>query len=421
MLDIKFIRENPELIREAARKKHISFDVAKLLDSDEKFRERLRDVEALRAQKNRESETVAESSGKDRERQIAQLRVLKSQLEQKEEELKAAAEKRQALLLMVPNVPDPSVPEGETDADNKEMRRWGEIPRFDFLAKDHLELLRDLDMVDFERGAAVSGFRGYFLKNDGALLVFALWLFAMNFLAKKGFVPFVAPSLVKEENFIGTAWLPQGKEEVYRTQDALLLSGTAEVPMMGFHQGELLEEDELPSLSSAFSPCFRREAGSYGKDTKGLIRVHEFMKVEQVVLCRADHEESVGRHEDITKNAEEIMQALNLPYRVVINAAGDLGLGQVKKYDIETWLPSENRYRETHSSSYFHDFQTRRLNIRYRGRDRSVCFAHSLNNTAIATPRILAMIVELFQQSDGSVRIPEALRPHMGKDIIVKP
>lgn len=421
MLDIKFIRENPELIREAARKKHISFDVAKLLDSDAKYRTLLGEVEALRAQQNHGSEIVAGSSGDDRDQRIAQLRVLKSQLVHKEEELKVAAEKRQALLLMVPNVPDHSVPEGETDADNKEIRHWGEIPHFDFRAKDHLTLLRDLDMVDFERGAAVSGFRGYFLKNDGVLLSTALWLFAMGVLAKKGFVPFIAPSLVKEENFIGTAWLPQGKEEVYQTQDALFLSGTAEVPMIGFHQGELFKEDELPKRYVAFSPCFRREAGSYGKDAKGLIRVHEFIKVEQIILCRADHEESVKWHENITGNAEEIMQTLNLPYRVVVNAAGDMGLGQVKKYDIETWLPSENRYRETHSSSYFHDFQTRRLRIRYRSRDGNVRFAHSLNNTVIATPRILAMIVELFQQPDGTVRVPEALQQYVGKAVITRP
>lgn len=421
MLDIKFIRENPELIREAARKKHLSFDIAKLLDSDAKYRALLGEVEALRARHNRESGMIAESSGGDRDQRIAQLRAFKSQLGQKEEELKIAEEKRRALLLMVPNVPDPSVPEGETDADNKEIRRWGEASHFDFPVKDHIMIMRDLDMVDFKRGAAVSGFRGYFLKNDGAMLAAALWLFTLDFLVKKGFVPFIAPSLAKEENFVGTAWLPQGKKEVYQTQDALFLSGTAEVPMMGFHQGELFEEDALPKRYVAFSPCFRREAGSYGKDTKGMFRVHEFMKVEQVVLCRADHEESVRWHEEITKNAEELMQTLRLPYRVVINAAGDMGLGQVKKYDIETWLPSENRYRETHSSSYFHDFQTRRLNIRYRGRDRNTRFAHSLNNTAIATPRILTMIVELFQQADGTVRIPEALQRYMGKDVIMKP
>lgn len=421
MLDIKFIRENPELIREAVRKKHLSFDTAKLLDSDTKYRALLREVEALRSQHNRESGMVAESAGDDRDQRIAQLRVFKSQLGQKEEELKIAEEKRRALLLMVPNVPDPSVPEGETDADNKEIRRWGEAPHFDFLVKDHTTIMRDLDMVDFKRGAVVSGFRGYFLKNDGAMLAAALWLFTLDFLVKKGFVPFIAPSLVREENLVGTAWLPQGKEEVYQTQDALFLSGTAEVPMMGFHQGEIFEEDALPKRYVAFSPCFRREAGSYGKDTKGMFRVHEFMKVEQIVLCRADHEESVRWHEEITKNAEELMRTLHLPHRVVINAAGDMGLGQVKKYDIETWLPSENRYRETHSSSYFHDFQTRRLNIRYRGRDGNTRFAHSLNNTAIATPRILTMIVELFQQADGAVRVPEALRRYMGKDVITKP
>jgi len=270
-------------------------------------------------------------------------------------------------------------------------------------------------MLDLERGAKVAGFRGYFLKNDAVLLSFALWNFVLEEFIKKGFEPLMAPSLVRPEGFFGTGWLPQGEEEVYKVQDNLYLTGTAEVPMMAFHQGEILEESDLPKKYIAFSPCFRREAGSYGKDTKGIFRIHEFFKIEQVILCKADHEESVKWHEEITQNAEEIMQALDIPYRVVINCGGDLKLANVKTYDIEAWIPSENRYRETHSSSYFHDFQTRRLNVRYKDSEGKIRFAHSLNNTAIASPRILIPLLENHQKADGSAAIPAVLKKYMGK------
>ncbi len=235
---------------------------------------------------------------------------------------------------------------------------------------------------------------------------------------KKGFVPLIAPSLIREENFKGTGWLPQGKEEIYKTQDDLYLAGTAEVPVMGLHQDEVLEAKELPKKYIAFSPCYRREAGSYGKDTKGIFRLHEFAKVEQVILCKADHEESVRWHEEITKNSEELLQAIGIPYRVVVNCGGDLKLANVKTYDIEAWIPSEKRYRETHSSSYFHDFQTRRLNIRYRDSEGKVRFCHSLNNTAIATPRILISLLENCQREDGAIAVPEVLQKYIGKAVI---
>ena len=324
------------------------------------------------------------------------------------------------LMLQVPQIPHESVPEGDSDADNKPVRFWGEPAKLDFEPKNHIDLMKDLDMVDFERGTKVAGFRGYFLKNEGALLSLALWQFTVNNLVKKGFVPLIAPSLVKEASFLGTGWLPQGKEEIYHTQDDLYLSGTAEVPVMGMYQDETLTEEELPKKFIAFSPCFRSEAGSYGKDTKGIYRLHEFMKVEQIILCKADSQESVKWHEEITKNSEEIVQALKLPYRVVVNCAGDLGLGQVKKYDIETWIPSQKKYGETHSSSYFYDFQTRRLNIKYRDRDGKIQFAHSLNNTALATPRILIQILENYQQKDGTIKVPEVLQSYVGSKVIFK-
>ncbi|MCF7835907.1 MAG: serine--tRNA ligase, partial [Candidatus Marinimicrobia bacterium] len=263
-----------------------------------------------------------------------------------------------------------------------------------------------------------AGFRGYFLKNEGALLSVAIWQFALSEMVANGFTPFVAPSMVKEESFHGTGWLPQNKDEIYQTQDDLYLSGTAEVPMMGYHSDEVLSEEELPKKYVAFSPCFRREAGSYGKDTKGLYRLHEFVKVEQVVLCKADHQESVKWHEQITENSENIMKKLGIPHRVVVNCGGDLGLGQVKKYDIEGWIPSKKKYGETHSASYFHDFQTRRLNTRYKSKDGKIYFVHSLNNTVIATPRILISLLENNQQKDGSIVIPEVLQKHINKKVI---
>jgi seryl-tRNA synthetase len=276
-----------------------------------------------------------------------------------------------------------------------------------------------LDMADVERGAKVAGFRGYFLKNDGALLMFALWqLMTDHFVKKGGFTPMIVPSLVRRDGFMGTGYLPQSEDDLYKTQDAEYLAGTGEVATMAYYMDETLDKAKLPMKFFAFSPCFRREIGAHGKDTKGIVRVHEFYKFEQVVLCEASHEESVKIHEELTKNAEEVLQLLKIPYHVVVNCGGDLGLGQVKKYDIESWMPSEGKYRETHSSSYFHDFQTRRLNIRYRDAEGNMKFAHSLNNTALAMPRFIAVLVENYQQVDGSIKVPEALVPYVGKEFI---
>ena len=435
MLDIKFIREHPDLIREAARKKQIDFKVEELLAVDEKRRALLKEVEEKRALLNAKSEEVARiadaesnsasaksdsADANKKENAIAENRQLKENLRAHEEELKTFEEHFAAFMLEVPNVPDLSVPEGKTDADNQEIRRWGDPPPFSFVPKDHIALMQDLGLVDFERGVKVAGFRGYFLKNDALRLSFALWQWAIAELAKKDFTLLSAPALVRGVNLTGTGWLPQGKEEVYRVEEDLYLAGTAEVLVMGMHAGEMFAEGDLPKKYVAFSPCFRSEAGAYGKDAKGLYRLHEFMKVEQVILCRAEHAESVRWHEELTKNAEELIQKLELPYRVVAVCGGDLGLGQVKKYDIETWIPSQKRYGETHSSSYFHDFQTRRLNIRYRDSQGKTRFCHSLNNTALATPRLLINIIENYQEADGSVRVPEVLQKYVGKEVIAK-
>lgn len=409
MLDIKFIRDNPELIKDAVRKKWIDFDVEKLLAVDERRRHVLQELEAKRAEQNKGSK-----GGPKAPTELEKLKKLKEEIKILEGEIKSVEKEFDGLMLQVPQVPDPSVPEGKTDADNVEIRKWGKIPKFNFPAKDYMALMQDLDLVDVGRGAKVSGFRGYFLKNEAALISYALWSLATGLLVKKGFKPMIAPAIAKEFNFIGTGWLPQGKDEVYKVGDDEYLIGTSEVSVMGYHADEILKEKDLPIKYVAFSPCFRSEAGSYGKDTKGIFRVHEFYKVEQVVICRADHEESVRWHEEITKNAEEFMRLLKLPYRVVVNCAGDLGLGQVKKYDIEAWLPSQERYRETHSASYFHDFQTRRLNIKYRDSAGKLHFAHSLNSTIIPTPRPIAMIVENYQTKKGTVVVPKVLRKWVG-------
>lgn len=421
MLDIKFIRENSELVQDGARKKHINFDVKTLLEVDDKRKMISQSLDEKRSKQNKIGEEVAKASGDEKQKLIAELTPLKEEIGKLEAELKEVMTEWQKLMVQVPNIPDMSVPEGEDDSANVEVRAWGDVPKFDFAPKSHSELMLDLDMVDFDRGTKVSGFRGYFLKGAGAELQFALWNFVRDFFAKKGgFTQMIVPSLVKREAFMGTGYLPQGEEDLYKTQDGEFLSGTAEVATMGYYMDEVLDKQKLPLKMLSFSLSFRREAGSHGKDTKGLIRVHEFFKFEQVALCEASHEESVRLHEEFTLNAEEIMQALKIPYHVVVNCGGDLGLGQVKKYDIEAWMPSEGKFRETHSSSYFHDFQTRRLNIRYKDADGKLKFVHSLNNTALSGRPLIA-IIENYQQADGSIIIPEVLRPYMnGREKIEK-
>jgi len=421
MLDIKFIRENADLVKAGAKKKHLDVDIDGLLAIDDKRRALITEAEAMRAKQNETNDAVVKAGAEEKQRLIGEMKTLKETLSVKEEELKGIEHEWQMLMVQVPNVPDLSVPDGDSDADNVETRTWGEKPNFSFTPKSHVELMQDLDMADFERGTKVAGFRGYMLKGDGALLNYAVWNFVQDHFVKKGgFTPMLVPSLVKRVAFLGTGYLPQGEEDLYKTQDGDFLAGTGEVATMAYYMSEVLPKEKLPMKFLSFSPCFRREAGSHGKDTKGLMRVHEFFKFEQVVLCEASHEESVRLHEELTKNAEELLQVLELPYHVVVNCGGDLGLGQVKKYDIETWVPSESKYRETHSSSYFHDFQTRRLNIRYRDNDGTLQYAHSLNNTALATPRILISLIENNQQADGSINIPKALQPYFGKEKIEK-
>ena len=398
MLDIKFIRENKDIVQMAAQKKHLSFNVDDLLTVDKARLELLTAVEQLRSEQNKLSDKVAGATDSIvRAGFIEEVRVLKETLKQKEDELREKIQEWQKLMLSVPNIPDMSVPEGESDADNVEVKKWGEIARF-----------------DFERGTKVHGFRGYFLMGKGVQLSFAIWNYALSFWTNKGFTPVIPPIIARKQIFMGTGYLPQGEDDLYKTQDGEYLAGTAEVPVMGLHADEVLDIKDFPVKYLGFSPCYRREAGSHSKDVKGLIRVHEFYKWEQVVLCEANHATSVALHEEINRNTEEFIESLGIPYHTVVNCGGDLGQGQVKKYDIELWVPKEERYREISSASYFHDFQTRRGNIRYKDNDGTLRFAHSLNCTAIPTPRILVSLIENYQEADGSIRIPEVLRPYMG-------
>ena len=419
MLDIKFIRENKDIVKAGAKKKCIEFDIDELIKVDDKRLGLLKEVDEMRTKQNEVSQKMPQASDSEKETLLSDMKNLKEELQAKESELKDIMIDWQKLMVQVPNIPDMSVPEGNSEEDNQEIKKWGDKPKFDFEPKDHVELMTDLDLADFDRGVKISGFRGYVLKNEGALLEWAIFQYVQSKLVEKGYKPLVVPSLVRRESLVGTGYLPQGEEDMYKTQDGDYLSGTAEVATMYYHSDENLKKEDLPIKYISFSPAYRREAGSHGKDTKGLIRVHEFRKLEQVILCEASHEESVKYHEELLANVEEIMQDLEIPYRVVVNAGGDLGLGQVKKYDVEAWVPSEKAYRETHSASYFHDFQTRRLGIKYKD-DGKNKFVHSLNNTAIASPRILVPLIENNQQEDGSVKIPKVLVPYIGKEFINK-
>ena len=419
MLDIKFIRENTDIVKMAATKKKITIDIDRLVTVDDSRKEIMQRLEARKAEQNKVSEGIPRAfESAVREELITQMQALKAEIQKDEEELKPVLEEWQSLMLQVPNIPDMTVPDGDSDADNEEVKVWGNQTSFQFEAKDHVELMTKHGMVDFERGAKAHGFRGYYLLGDGARLSWAIWNYANDFFQAKGFTPILPPTIVRKANLYGTGHLPNEAEDVYKTQDEDYLVGTAEVSVMGYHADEILEPGQFPIKYLGFSPCYRREAGSHGKDTRGLIRVHEFYKLEQVVLCEASHEESVRLHEELNRNTEEFIESLNIPYHTVLNCGGDLGQGQVKKYDIELWVPGEKTYREISSASYFHDFQTRRFNIRYRGEDGKMRYAHSLNCTAIPTPRILVSLVENFQQADGSIKIPDVLRPYFGKEQI---
>ena len=414
MLDIRTIRADPDAIRRAADLKRIPCDVDRLLALDAERRRLLQSADEMKATQNRTSKQIATLAGPEREARIRDMQQLVANVKRLDEERKAVEAELDGLLLLVPNIPADDVPAGESEADNVELSRWGTPRTFDFEFKDHVQLGLELGLVDFERAAKIAGSRTYFLRGNGALLELAVLRFALDHIMAKGFVPMLVPHLVRPVAMIGTAYYPGGEEQAYRVErDDLSLIGTAEVPITSYHASEILEAAELPKLYAGWSACFRREAGTYGKDTRGLYRIHQFQKIEQVVICRADAEESRQWHQTILRNSEEILQRLELPYRVVNVCGGDLGRPQVQKFDLETWMPSRGQYSETHSASRFHDFQARRLDLRYRAEDGHVRFCHTLNNTVIASPRILIAILENNQRADGSIEVPAVLRPYM--------
>ena len=424
MLDLAFIRNHPDIVKEAARVKNNPIDIDYLLEVDQSVLELQHQVEEARAEQNRISKRIREVANDKAQRDalIAEGKLLAEQIKALEPRLHELEEVRQELLYLVPNIPDPSAPIGNDESDNVPIRYWGEQPAFDFEPLDHYALMQKLDVVDIERAVKIAGARSYALKGDAARLELALMNFAMDRMARKGFTPLIVPAMAREFSFIGSGQFPKGRDQVYAIEDEdTFLVGTAEVSVTGMYKDEILRYEDLPMKFVGFCPCFRKEAGTYGKDARGVFRVHQFNKIEQYIICEADHEESVRWHEQLIMNAEELVQALELPYRVVNVCTGDMGDGKVGMYDLECWIPSEGRYRETHSCSYFHDWQARRVNIRYRDEDGKLKFVHTLNNTALASPRILLPLFEVHQQPDGSVRIPAALRPYMGGQEYIRP
>lgn len=417
MLDIKFIREHQELVATGAKNKRMPVDLDHLLSLDEQMRREQTELESLQAERNRISKTIGQAGSKDEREQLKeQVAAFKPRMEELQRTLRVLQEDFQGLMLRVPTPARADVPLGKDDSENLEIKTWGQKPQFDFPVRDHVELGEMNQLIDIPRGVKLAGSRSFILSGDGARLESALLQFTLDQLHQKGYRQLSVPVLVKEDCMIGTGYFPGGRDQAYYIEkDELALVGTAEVSIASMHSDEFLDESQLPLRYMAQSSCFRREAGTHGKDTKGLYRVHQFQKVEQVIISRADATDSEALHAELLANAENIMQALELPYRVVYVCTGDLGLGQVRKHDIETWMPSREAYSETHSCSSFHDFQARRLRIRYRSKDEAQDkrFCYTLNNTAIATPRVLIPLLEVHQQKDGRIRIPKALRPYM--------
>ena len=414
VLDIKSIRENAEKVEEGIRKKQRDpAVVAQVLELDGRWRELLQKIEKLRGERN-EISSVAKQPGSEA---VQRAKEIKEELKKLEPELKATENALNEALLRIPNLPAADVPEGKDESENIEVKTWGEVPEFDFEPKSHLELGKGLDLIDVERAAKVSGSRFGYLKNEAVSLEFALVKLALEILVPEGFVPVVPPVMVSDEAMRGMGYLEQGGEgETYHfAKDGLYLVGTSEQAIGPMHRDEVLDASELPRRYLGFSTCFRREAGSYGKDTRGIFRVHQFDKVEMFSFTKP--EESDKEHEFLLSLEERLVQSLKIPYQVTKMCTGDLGDPAARKYDINCWFPSENCYRETHSTSTCTDFQARRLNIKYRGRG-STDFVHTLNGTAFAIGRTILAILENYQQKDGSVAVPEVLQEFVGKEVI---
>ena len=423
MVDIKFIRENAELVKDAAVKKNINPKIIdELLETDKLRRELILKAETIRAEQKKT---------KDREEGTR----LKADFKEAEEKLKPVEDKFDGLMVLVPSIISPDTPIGKSEADNKEVHKWGEPKKFDFKPKDHIQLGKDLDILDLERGTKVGGFRGYYLKNDGVLLVMGLMMYAINKMVQKGFKPMIPPTLVKEFALFGTGYF-KGLEydpevdEIYQvatsdkeatgetSKDKKFLVGTAEPSLLAYYSNEVLKAEEMPVKLSGYSQCYRSEIGSYGKEVKGMYRVHEFMKVEQVVLAEADIEATTKLQDEMVAISGEMHEELGLPYRRLIICTGDLGVGKYRQFDTEAWLPGMNRWAETGSASNFLDWQSRRLNVKYVDKNGEKKHVYMLNNTALPSPRIFIAILENYQTEKGTVVVPEALRAYVGKNEI---
>jgi seryl-tRNA synthetase len=438
MIDLKDLRENPEKYRRGAELKNISVDIAGILDLDAQRLAAQQEFERLRAEQNKASGEIGRLKDPEQKKAaVARMGELKGQVKAAEERAKIAEAKVMPLLLQVPQVPDDDVPVGKDAAQNIIQRKWGEPRKFEFKPKNHIELGEALGLFDTERGVKLAGSRSYFLIGIGAELQNAVLRLAMDMMTREhGFTAMTVPVLVREEAMRGTGFFPAGKEQAYHVQDEIVdneqrylyLTGTGEVGLTAFHMDDTLDESELPKKYTTVSTCFRREAGTYGKDTAGLYRIHQFDKCEQVVICKNDFAESRQWHTTMLGYSEQLLQRLGLPYRVIQCCTGDIGVKNAAMYDLETFMPGrvhnndpETGYGETHSASRLYEFQARRLNLRYKDKDGKIRFCHTLNNTVAASPRILIPILENYQNEDGSVTVPEVLRGYMnGRERIAK-
>jgi len=429
MLDLEFIRSNVKQVKDAVEKKGITVDLDEFFSLDDKRRALIQEIDSLRERQNAFNKKVVGLPQGEKDKAMADMKVLSNDLSSLETELSKIEQKWNDLYLLIPNIPSEDTPVGDENA-NQEIEKWETPKKFDFTPKSHIELGRDLDLIDIEQGVRTSGFRGYYLKNEAARLHLAVLLYAFNKICEKDFKPMITPAIVREFVLIGSGHFPFGKDDIYelgntgknekgeRIGESLYLAGTSEPALLAYFTDAVLEEDELPVKVCAFSPCYRNEVGSYGKDTKGLYRIHEFMKVEQLVLCKDDVNESDKWLNEMRHYSQEILKDLELPHRVVQIATGDMGAGKRKMYDIETWMPSREAYGETHSDSDLTDWQPRRLNIKYKTKDGKKNYVYALNNTVIASPRILIAILENYQNKDGSISVPKVLVPLCGFDKI---
>jgi seryl-tRNA synthetase len=414
MLDIQFIRQNAEAVRSAIKNKRLDVDLDDLLSADRARREATTTLEQKRARKNELSALIPKASKDDRSRLVDEAKQVRADIERLEPDLAETQRKFHDLMLRIPSIPRPEVPVGKGEEDNVEIKRVGKPRDFGFAPKDHVELMSSLGMVEWDGPRRFAGGRSYALVGDGALLEMAVLRLAVDTLIERGMKLVVPPVMVKERAMIGTGFFPLAREEAYAiTADELFLIGTSEVPLVSMHCDDTLEAAKLPLKYAGISPCFRREAGAHGKDTRGLYRVHQFSKVEQVVFCVPDEAVAEKLHFELLGNAEAILAKLAIPYRVAIACTGEIGLGQTRKHEVESFMPGRGAYSETHSCSTFGDFQSRRSNIRVRMADGSLGYPYTLNNTAIASPRILIPLLENHQQADGSITLPEALVPYM--------